>query len=206
MRTDHPGIGCCYRHGGTTTAHRINAAKVKARVQVEEAHRAVVTMGLSRKIGPHEALLEEIGRTAGHVTWLEGKVQELQPDQLVWGTIKQTVENLPVVAPTGPTEGESSGVTTTALLPRTNKVEEAAVASMWLRLYQQERAHLTEVCKVAIQCGIAERQVRIAEEQGKMLVAVISAVLRDLGVNQEDKQVRASVHRQLVLVGTAQVS
>lgn len=187
-------------------SHRMAAAKVKAKIQVEEAHRAVVTMGLSRKIGPHEALLEEIGRTAGHVTWLEGKVQELQPDQLVWGTVKQTVENLPVVAPTGPTEGEPSVVTTTALLPRTNKVEEAAVASMWLRLYQQERAHLTEVCKVAIQCGIAERQVRIAEEQGKMLVAVISAVLRDLGVNQEDKQVRASVHRQLVMVGTAQVS
>lgn len=46
-------------------------------------------------------------------------------------------------------------------------------------VYQKERAHLVFSAKTAIQLGIAERQVRIAEEQGKMLAMVLQAFTLD---------------------------
>lgn len=51
--------------------------------------------------------------------------------------------------------------------------------SVWIQMYQQERAHLVRVAKACIDSGIAERNVRIAEQQGQLLAAVITAFLND---------------------------
>lgn len=61
--TEHPGIGRCKRHGGSTPNHVASARK-------EIAKRHVATYGLPTEIDPHAALLEELHRTAGHVAWL----------------------------------------------------------------------------------------------------------------------------------------
>lgn len=52
--------------------------------------------------------------------------------------------------------------------------------SVWVEMYQAERKHLVRVAAAAIGAGIAERQVRIAEEQGRMLAAVVHNVATDL--------------------------
>ncbi len=41
--------------------------------------------------------------------------------------------------------------------------------SVWVKLYQSERAHLVGVCRAAIAAGIAERQVQLAERQGELV-------------------------------------
>lgn len=51
--------------------------------------------------------------------------------------------------------------------------------SVWIEMYQKERAHLVTVSSAAIKCGVAERQVRIAEEQGRLLAMVLQAFIRD---------------------------
>lgn len=53
-------------------------------------------------------------------------------------------------------------------------------ASVWLDIYQSERKHLTAVAKAAIDAGVAERQVRLAEEQGAVLADVLRNVLADV--------------------------
>lgn len=73
--TDHVGIGRCRRHGGNTPAHREHA-------QRELAERAVVAYGLPRAVSPHQALEEELHRTAGHVAWLAGVIGDLEKHQL----------------------------------------------------------------------------------------------------------------------------
>jgi len=51
-----------------------------------------------------------------------------------------------------------------------------ADAPVVLRLYQQERAHLVVVCRVALSAGVEERRVRLAEAQGEQIVGLLRAV------------------------------
>lgn len=158
--TDHPGTGRCKLHGGSTPDHK-NAAKL------EIARRAVATYGLPREVTPDVALLEEVHRTAGHVAWLAEIVAEIEHEDLVWGKTEEAEKNAT----------EFGGVDTTY----------KAVPNIWLVLYQQERKHLATVAKAAIDAGIAERQVRIAEQQGQMLAKVINRVLDALDLTGEQK-------------------
>lgn len=61
--TDHPGIGACKLHGGSTPTHIKGAKRVMAAREVEK-------FGLPVNIDPITALLDEVHRTAGHVAWL----------------------------------------------------------------------------------------------------------------------------------------
>lgn len=144
--TDHPGHGSCKLHGGTTQSH-VTAART------EQARIAVATYGLPRDIDPAAALLEEVHRTAGHVAWLAAKIRELDDEDLTWGVIQETDK-------------------VATLIPGTD-TKSAARPSVWLELYHRERRHLVRVSKAALDAGISERLVRLAEQQGAMLVDVI---------------------------------
>ncbi len=172
--TDHPRIGRCKLHGGKTTSHNVAA-------QQEMARRAVRTYGLPLDVNPVDALLDEVRWTAGHVAWLRERVQEIEQAALVWGVTEQVDKD----------SGEFSGSDKT----------EAAKPNVWLVLYQQERKHLVDVCKTAIQVGIEERRVKLAEAQGQMLADVIRAILAELALTPE-QQARApeiaSRHLRLV--------
>lgn len=171
--TPHPGTGRCKLHGGSTPNH-------VAAAQREQAADAVQTLGLPRDVEPHEALLEEVHRAAGHVAWLAGVVAELEKQQVVHG-ITRTVQ-----MPDG-----------------TRSVEARAALNVWVKLYQEERDRLTRVAKVAIDAGVAERQVRLAERQAQQLAEVIRAVLTDLGHDLEDPDVRKVVRLRLIEGGKA---
>ncbi|MFI7125976.1 hypothetical protein ACIBQ1_09800 [Nonomuraea sp. NPDC050153] len=119
------------------------------------------------------ALLEEVHRTAGHVAWLQQKVSETEADDLVWGLVEEVDK--------GATE--FAGIDTT----------KAARPSVWLELYRAERKHLTDVCKAALAAGIAERQVRLAEQQGALIVGVIQRILDDLALTAEQRSLVPSV-------------
>ena len=160
--------GRCRLHGGATPTH------VKA-AQRREAELAVVTLGLPHDVEPHMALLEEVHRAAGHVAYLGEVVGELERNQLV------------------------HGITRTVQLPDgTRTVEARAAINPWVKLYQEERDRLVRVSKLAIDAGVAERQVRLAEEQARQLAAVLRAILTDLGHDLEDQHVRQVVRLRLI--------
>jgi hypothetical protein len=158
--TDHAGTGRCKLHGGATSSHK-TAAKAEA------ARKAVDTYGLPREIDPAAALLEEVHRTAGHVAWLHEKVREIHADDLVWGVVEEVDKGA----------SEFVGV----------DVTKAARPSVWLDLYRAERKHLVDVTKAALAAGIAERQVRLAEQQGALIGGVIQRILDDLALTAEQR-------------------
>ena len=51
--------------------------------------------------------------------------------------------------------------------------------SVILQLYQEERIHLVRVCKVAIDSGIAERQVQLAENQATLFAQALLGFIQD---------------------------
>jgi len=165
--TDHVGTGNCRKHGGNTPNGRRSAEKQIAR-------EAVQTLGLPREIDPHDALLEEVYRTAGHVAWLGEVVAGIERESLVHGVVK-TVQDA-----------------------RGGSVEMRAAVNVWVRLYQDERDRLVRVAKAAVDAGVAERQVEIAEGQARQLARVVTAVLTDLGHDPADDEVRRVVRLRLL--------
>lgn len=116
--------------------------------------------GSERDINPYIALLEEVRRSAGHVTWLGWKVEQAPSDD--------------------------------ALL-------ESHVG--WLKLYQQERAHLTKVCETAVRLGLEERVVRLEERKAEIMARAFIGALEELGLPQEYlERAPAALRRQLLAI------
>lgn len=72
-----------------------------------------------------------------------------------------------------------------------------------IKLEQEERTALTRAAKMALDAGIAERQVRLAERTAQQLVAVLRGVVEELGHDANDPAVAGIVRRHLTLVGGA---
>ncbi len=164
----------CRYHGGLAP-QALKAAE--GRIMEAKARQLVATYGLKIETTATQALLDEVQWTAGHVAWLRERVQEIESDALasegntqhplVWGITREK------------TGGEDHGIT------------EEAAPNIWLKLYQQERAHLVKVCSEAIRAGIEERRVKLAESQGALVAHAIRAILADLGLTME-QQARVS--------------
>lgn len=133
----------------------------------------ILTYGGPIDVEPATALLQEVHRTAGHVAYLGGIVHELEQAQLA--------------GPVG-----SDGVNDQGIV-----MHPAYKPSVWVEMYQSERSHLARVCKMALDAGVAERQVRVAEQQGELFAGAIRAILTDLGV-MNHPEAPAVVRRHLM--------
>ena len=157
----------CGKHGGKSP-QALKAAE--RRLAEQEATRnmekAVRTLGITDKyqdVDPGKALLEEISRTWAHVQWLSGKVSELEGDDLVWGKTLHREG----VGPEGPVDVS----------------DHKAAPSIWYDLYLREREHLARVSAAALKAGIEARKIRLAEEQGSMVAAVLRQILDALNLS-----------------------
>jgi len=163
------GAKRCWRHGSKAPQVANAAAKrVKAAEAKEIMERAVVTLGLPQDIDPGKALLDEIARTYGAVLWLEGKVRELEPDQLVWGKAQHEE---------GFNDKGNVDVTT-----------HKADFNVWYRLYTEERDRLARVASLALKAGIEERRVKLAESQGELVAQAIRSILDALHLTPEQAE------------------
>jgi hypothetical protein len=169
----------CRMHGGASPQARAAAAKRVAEAEAaKEMNRAMVTLGHPVDVDPAKALLDEIAVTYGHVQWLRGKVQELGAGELVWG-VTQTDQGS---GPQGPVD-----VTT-----------EKSAPNVWYQLYMTEREHLVKVSAAALRAGIEERRIKIAEDQGNMVAAVLQRILAALNLSPEQwAEVPTIVPREL---------
>lgn len=74
-----------------------------------------------------------------------------------------------------------------------------SIPSAWVKLHGEERDRLARYAKMAIDCGIAERFVKIAEQQGVLLAKVIQLILDDLELSDSQQERVASVVRNRLL-------
>lgn len=151
----------CATHGGS--APQVKAA-AERRLLERQALLAVESFGLPREVDPHEALLEELHRTAGAVSWLGAVVADLERGEITWGR-------------TSVTKGGPQAGTT-----------HAAGVNVWVQLWQAERKHLLDVAKACASAGIEERRIRLAESSGQVLAGVVRAVLDRLGLSTEQRE------------------
>lgn len=180
--TSHPGFGYCKFHGGNTAAGRKAGAKAMGRAIIQQRRAESAAFGDRNDplndVTPEQALLEEVRRSVALVRWLEEKISSWQ------------IDTSPLTDP--PTQARAQeikmarGLGLPALTEETFKgTPYATDAHSWLILYREERDHMVKVSKLTIDAGIAERQVRLAENQGLLLATAINAILRALSLSAE---------------------
>lgn len=164
MANPKTGFTACRVHGGDSPQAKKAA---KSRVEKANAEAAVITFGLPIDIDPDIALVEELARTHGHVRYLAAVIAELKQADLVFGVSTYETGRGP--------EGDIDKTTHTAAI------------NVWVQLYQLERKHLTDVAKAMLAAGFKEREIRLVEEQGKLIADVLRAVFGDpeLGLSAE---------------------
>lgn len=148
--TPHLGTGFCDYHEWATTYDQKTTNPVQYAAALRIVHEKAKFFGRATSKDPHTMLLEEIGRTASIVEWLEDKLKTLSEE----------------------------GVPDDVILQQYSKVA-GFKPSVWMELLQNERKHLVSTCVAAIKAGVAERKVQIAETQGRMIAAMMMAFMHD---------------------------
>lgn len=118
-------------------------------------------LGFPIEIEPAEAILQQVRQSAGHVQWYHQQI--LRFDDVTGGDAKQVLLQLS---------------------------EQGWDRSAWVRLYNEERDRLTRFAKLALDAGVAERQVKLAESQGELVAVALRGILKDLGLTP-DQEMRA---------------
>lgn len=162
--TNHAGIGRCRRHGGASPQAELSGV-------IQLARREAVVMGRPLDIDPHEAILECIRISAGEVQYASERIAELEEADAV-GAIVTTHER-----PLKYEKGEESATETV-----TEIFHGQPAAHIWIEVRHQAMDRLAKYSKTALDAGVDERRVRIAEAQAMMLAAAIRGILEDLGV------------------------
>lgn len=163
--TDHVGIGRCKFHGGSTPTHMHHAAKTQARMHA-------VTMGAPINIEPHDALLWCVRIAAGEVSYCNVMVAMLHPDDATGNTV--SIKRRPL---SHGKEGDSSHET----------VEETTIADpalhIWINTRREAIDRLAKFSKMAVDAGVAERQVQLAERYGEAIGNVVGRILDGLNLS-----------------------
>jgi hypothetical protein len=92
--TDHPGVGPCSLHLGSTRNHRIAAERAQLADLAER-------YSVPRQVHPLDGVMEQYHRYAGQVAYLERRVNELGEDDLFWGVESETDRRNPDEAQDG---------------------------------------------------------------------------------------------------------
>jgi hypothetical protein len=138
-------------------------AAAKRRLAADEVARTIAQAYGNHvpPVDPGEALLQLVAWKHAEVVYLRSKVAELTEWNITWGLTKTT------------TGGENAGDT------------EEAKPNLWWTMLQQAQDQLATYAATALKAGVDERRVRIAEQQGDLVVAVIRRILDDLHLTDE---------------------
>lgn len=197
--TSHPGIGHCSRHGGSTRSH-------VAAAQAEMARQACTSLGVGVAIDPAAALLDELRRAYGNVLFYESLVAQLAGhptaarleaatgstfDALV-ALLDDGVDDVRTVpavagvyAPTFHASGRATG---------------EARPHVLVDLYNAERKHYARVAASALQAGVAQRVIELAESTARQVVEVLTEFARRMGLDPAAPAVREAGRASLELV------
>ncbi len=147
--TNHPSVGRCKHHGGSTPTHVASAV-------VHEARRRAIEFGDELPVEPAEALLSMLRLSAGMVAWTRAELARMNDR--------------------GTFEGQ-----------------------VLTRMYADERDRTARIAKAALDAGVAERMVRMAESYGELLATLIGNILADLRLTAEQRERAPDIVRTRLL-------
>lgn len=135
-------------------------------------------------IHPYDGLLKCIAITHGEVTYCDKQISRLSEDELFERPLTTTIESAP----------EGGIVTVT-------QKRDMETVSRWVTFRQNAVDKLARYCKMAIDVGIEERQITLAESQANIIRIFFEACMRDIDLTPEQRsQVSPVMHRNIALI------
>ena len=168
------GLKVCRVHGGSSPQSKAKRDRAKSEQQAAKSMRLFAS---PVEVDPGQALLDLVHWTAGEVEYWREQVRELaerNPEALTWGMVREKVG------------GEDNGTTLEAK-PNIN----------YVMLYAaQDR--LEKYATAALRAGVAERQIKLAEDQGRVLVDVVKMVLDRLQITTAQREMVPTVVPEVI--------
>lgn len=171
--TDHVGFGSCNNHAGSTTAGKIRAGRLEAKAMA-------ASVAEELDLDPYDALLWCVRLAAGELAFFTAKAAGIDNDKIV-------VDHMRVRRH----EGDAS-----SFVERTSHSD----LSIWVRSKQEAMERLVRFTKAAIDAGVAERHVRVAERYGELIGRLLEGVLHDLKLTDEQAERAPAIVRQHLTV------
>lgn len=181
--TGHPGVGKCKLHGGASPQAEVSGALQLAR------HEAVVMGVPIDDRDPWTWLKRCIAIAGGELEYASAMVAQLTPDEVVGPVV--TSHTRPAKRDRG-ADHQTKTVTEVRHGPPELHV--------WIKVRAGALDRCAQLSVMAIRAGLAEREVRLAEEAGQALADLLRGVLGDLGVPLNDPRTREVVTRRLALL------
>lgn len=148
-------------------------------------------MGVPLSIEPQEAILECIRIAGGEVRYCSDRIAELEAEGVALAAAVVTTHERPRKYE----KGEDSPSETV-----TEVKHEAPALHIWVQARHQAMDRLVSYSAAAIKAGIAERLVKIAEDQAQMLAEAMRRMAEALGHRPSDPRVREAMRASLTLI------
>jgi hypothetical protein len=133
-------------------------------------------MGSPVDVEPHEAILHAIRVTAGEVMYCDEQIRRLSEDELFERPLETSVQQLP--------NGKWVQI---------EEKRNAQVISRWVVLRDEAIANMVRYSKWAIEVGIDERRVRVAERVADVIAPLLSDLAIDLNLTDEQQRMLPAV-------------
>lgn len=137
-------------------------------------------MGSPVDLHPHEAILWAMRVSAGEMAYCDSQIAKLEEEELFETPIRTQYY-----------QTEDGGISVT-------ENRDSEQMNRWVTWRQTAMKNMATYAKMALDVGIEERQIQLAEKQAHQLVEVITAVLTDLGHDLRDTRTRDIVRRRLL--------
>jgi hypothetical protein len=184
--TQHPGVGRCKLHLGSTPQNEVKGL-------VELARRDAVMAPLS--IEPQDAILECIRIAAGEVAYASERIAGLEVAEFVGPVVTSMSRNVPVDV--DELDEESDKNTTSA-------VEEtrygAPALHVWIVVRDQAMDRLVAYSFAALKAGIAQQLVEISKTQAGLIAQGFRTLVVALGHDPDAPEVRQALRAQLTVL------
>lgn len=169
------GAGTDHLGFGRCKYHGGNSPSHKNKAARDEVAHRFKAYGTPIDIDPGTALLQEVRRSAGIVQWLGEVIAEFTTDLDLSGGAREARDAVQTLG------------------------EQGRAAAVWVDLYFRERRNLAQVAKLALDAGVAERQIQLQEEQGRLMATAIQAILGDLNLTVEQRTIAPGIVRKHLL-------
>lgn len=181
-RTDHPGVGKCWLHGGNSPTHLVHGARILTDMKLRQELAQFATP-LEGDVDPQALLLQLIREAAGNVAYLGARVRELA----------ETQDEAEGAFAQGSRWAQNTRYAKGAYLfgPKIDIDKDGGEHIVgedqrgMVKLYGEWTDRLAKFCKDALAAGIAKAQVELAQQQGQTIVLIVNKALLALGLGEE---------------------
>lgn len=182
--TEHLGIGRCKRHGGSTPSHEVKAQREIAEQLVEtHVRRTLGVLEPPKPVDPYTEIGLALWARKCAISWVEEQIATLEAAEVVWARTQEE---------SGRDTGHGTGMREGDTTRDHAKLRREAKVNVWVNLWNDLRREHDRLCVQAIGIGIAEREIKLAEQQGQMVADALRAIFADPQLGLSAAQLEAA--------------